>query len=34
MKKVFLMYEEMRIYFIIYEEAVSHTVNDFAPDPF
>ena len=26
-------YEEMRKFFPIYEEAVSHTVYDFAPDP-
>jgi hypothetical protein len=31
MRKGFLIYEEMRKYFIIYVEAVSH--NDFAPDP-
>jgi hypothetical protein len=30
----FQIYEEMRKYFPIYEEAVSHTVYDFATAPF
>ncbi len=39
MRKGFLVfptviYEEMRKYLVIYEEVVSHTVYDFAPDPF
>jgi hypothetical protein len=34
MRKGFLMYEEMRKYFPIYEEAVSHTVYDVATAPF
>ncbi len=34
MRKGFLIYEEMRKYLTIYEEAVSHTVFDFATDPF
>jgi hypothetical protein len=34
MRKGFLIYEEMRKYFPIYEEAVSHTVYDFATAPF
>jgi hypothetical protein len=33
-RKGFLIYEEMRKYLTIYEAAVSHTVYDFAPDPF
>ncbi len=33
MRKCFLLYEEMRKYLAIYEEAVSHTVYDFATDP-
>ncbi len=34
MRKGFLIYEEMRIYLTIYEEALSHTyIYDFAPDP-
>jgi hypothetical protein len=34
MRKGFLTYAEMRKYLTIYEEAVSHTVYDFAPNPF
>ncbi len=34
MRKGFLIYEEMRKYLTIYEEAVSHIRYDFAPDPF
>ncbi len=34
MRKGFLIYEEMRQYLIIYEEAVSHIQYDFATDPF
>ncbi len=34
MRKGFLTYEEMRKYLTIYEEAVSHTVYDFATAPF
>jgi hypothetical protein len=34
MSKSFLIYEEMRKYFPIYEEAISHTVYDFATAPF
>jgi hypothetical protein len=30
MRKGFLIYEEMQNYITIYEEAVSHTVYDFA----
>ncbi len=33
MKKGFLIYEEMRKYLVIYEEAVSH-IYDFATAPF
>ncbi len=33
MRKGFLIYDEMRKFFPIYEEDVSHTVSDFAPDP-
>jgi hypothetical protein len=35
MRKSFLiyMYEEMRKFFPIYEEAVSHILYAFAPDP-
>ena len=33
MGKGFLIYEEMRKVFPIYEEAVSHTLYEFAPDP-
>jgi hypothetical protein len=33
MRKGFLKYEEMRKYLPIYEEAVSHSVYDFATDP-
>jgi hypothetical protein len=36
-RKVFLIYEEMRKYLTIYrmyEEAISHTVYDFATAPF
>jgi hypothetical protein len=33
-RKGFLLNEEMRKYLVIYGEAVSHTVYDFAPDPF
>jgi hypothetical protein len=34
MRKGFLLYEEMSKYFTIDEEAVSHTVYDFATSPF
>jgi hypothetical protein len=34
MRKGFLIYEEIRKYLAIYEEAVSHTVYDFATAPF
>jgi hypothetical protein len=34
MRKGFLTYEEVGKYFPIYEEAVSHTVYDFATAPF
>jgi hypothetical protein len=34
MRKGFPTYEEMRKYFSIYEEAVSHIPNDFATVPF
>jgi hypothetical protein len=34
MRKGFLIYEEMRKYLTIYEEAVSHILYDFATDPF
>ncbi len=33
MRKGFLIHEEMRKFFPIYEEAVSHTEYDFSPDP-
>jgi hypothetical protein len=33
MRKGFLIYEEMQNYFPINEEAVSHTVYDFATAP-
>jgi hypothetical protein len=34
MRKGFPIYEEMREFFTIYEEAVSHIQYDFAPDPY
>jgi hypothetical protein len=34
MRKGSLMYDEMRKYLVMYGEDVSHTVYDFAPDPF
>jgi hypothetical protein len=34
MRKSFLLYEEMRKYFPIYEEAISHIQYDFATAPF
>ncbi len=34
MRKGFLIYEEMRKYFPIYEEAISHIQYDFATAPF
>ncbi len=34
MRKGFLIYEEMRKYLTIYEEAVSHLICDFATAPF
>jgi hypothetical protein len=34
MRKGFLIYEEMRKYFTIYEEAVTHKQYDFATAPF
>jgi hypothetical protein len=34
MRKGFQIYEENRKYLTIYEEVVSHTVNDFAYAPF
>jgi hypothetical protein len=34
MRKGFIIYEEMRKYLTIYEEAVTHTVYDFATAPF
>ncbi len=33
-RKGYLIYEEMREYLTIYEEAFSHMLYDFAPDPF
>jgi hypothetical protein len=33
MRKGFLIYEEMLKYLVIYEEAVSHTIYDFATAP-
>jgi hypothetical protein len=33
MRKGFLIYEEMHKYLVIYEEAISHTVYDFATAP-
>jgi hypothetical protein len=34
MRNGFLMYEEMRKYLTIYEEAVSYSTYDFASNPF
>ncbi len=34
MRKGLLIYEEMRKYLVIFEEAISHTVYDFATGPF
>jgi hypothetical protein len=34
MRKGFLIYEEMRKYLVIYEEAVTLVIHDFATAPF